>query len=78
MLVYFHLAYLKPYTSRIDHFIITIAIERCPKFLNLNYSEITFLLARSFFVDLCMAVFSLLARVRVLIQQVKVIIYKHG
>jgi hypothetical protein len=45
------------------------------KFLNLNYSEITFLLARSFFIDLCMAVFSLLARVRVLIQQVSVIIY---
>uniref|UniRef100_A0A804PP94 non-specific serine/threonine protein kinase n=1 Tax=Zea mays TaxID=4577 RepID=A0A804PP94_MAIZE len=31
--------------------------------------QITFLLARSFFVDLCTAVLSLLARVRVLIQQ---------
>ncbi|CAN6196526.1 unnamed protein product [Urochloa humidicola] len=31
--------------------------------------QITFLLARSFFIDLCAAVFSLLARIRVLIQQ---------
>ncbi|KAF8694928.1 hypothetical protein HU200_038033 [Digitaria exilis] len=31
--------------------------------------QITFLLARSFFIDLCTAVFSLLARTRVLIQQ---------
>ncbi|KAJ1290296.1 hypothetical protein BS78_02G232500 [Paspalum vaginatum] len=31
--------------------------------------QITYLLARSFFVDLCTAVFSLLARVRVLVQQ---------
>ncbi|RCV19742.1 hypothetical protein SETIT_3G409500v2 [Setaria italica] len=31
--------------------------------------QITFLLARSFFIDLCTAVFSLLARIRVLIQQ---------
>jgi hypothetical protein len=41
-----------------------------PKFLNPNYSQITFLLARSFFIELCTAVLALLARVRVLIQQV--------
>ncbi|WVZ65473.1 hypothetical protein U9M48_014828 [Paspalum notatum var. saurae] len=46
-----------------------LAYLKCPKFLNLHYSQITFLLARSFFVDLCTAVFSLLARVRVLVQQ---------
>nr|CAB3453873.1 unnamed protein product [Digitaria exilis] len=44
-------------------------VERYPKLLNLYHSQITFLLARSFFIDLCTAVFSLLARTRVLIQQ---------
>ncbi|KAG0536114.1 hypothetical protein BDA96_03G036800 [Sorghum bicolor] len=34
--------------------------------------EITFLLARSFFIDLCMAVFSLLARVRMLLDVVSI------
>jgi hypothetical protein len=49
-----------------------------PKFLNPYYSQITFLLARSFFIELCTAVLALLARVRVLIQQVSDIVYRHS
>lgn len=44
-------------------------VARYTKFLNPYYSQITFLLARSFFIELCTAVLALLARVRVLIQQ---------
>ncbi|XP_048530944.1 uncharacterized protein LOC125509926 isoform X2 [Triticum urartu] len=44
-------------------------IATYPKFLNPYYSQISFLLAKSFFVELCTAVLALLARVRVLTQQ---------
>ncbi|EMS57026.1 hypothetical protein TRIUR3_06551 [Triticum urartu] len=44
-------------------------IATYPKFLNPYYSQISFLLARSFFVELCTAVLALLARLRVLTQQ---------
>ncbi|XP_072148354.1 uncharacterized protein [Setaria viridis] len=39
--------------------------------------QITFLLARSFFIDLCTAVFSLLARIRVLIQQMLLMLFHY-
>jgi hypothetical protein len=47
------------------------------KFLNPYYSQITLLLARSFFIEFCTAVLALLARVRVLIQQVSDIVHRH-